>query len=297
MNVLTVDVQAPDAATLFPRSIHETGFAVLINHPISQNLFQELYHEWGIFFNHPDKYSYTFDPKTQAGYFPFKSENAKGYPVKDLKEFYHYYPWSQKLPTGTKHATQQLFKELSALGVQLLSWIDAATPAEIKQDFSMPLQKMVEDSPDTLFRILHYPPIMQNEDENAIRAAAHEDIDFMTLLPAATSMGLQTKDTQGNWHDISCDPGTIVVNAGDMLQTLTKGYYRSTTHRVINPVGDAARVSRYSAPLFVHPRGNVKLSEKHTACSYLSERLMELGLLTQEERIARLKRDGLWDAA
>lgn len=56
-------------------------------------------------------------------------------------------------------------------------------------------------------------------------------------------------------------------------------YYRSTTHQVINPEGEAAKQPRLSMPLFLHPDDEVRLSEQHTARSYLMERLQELGLI------------------
>jgi isopenicillin N synthase-like dioxygenase len=110
----------------------------------------------------------------------------------------------------------------------------------------------------------------------AVRAAAHEDINLITLLPAATQPGLEVQDLKGNWHKIECDPGTIVVNVGDMLQEASGGVFKSTTHRVVNPEGE--NVARYSIPLFVHPRSECVLSKKYTAGQYLDERLKEIGL-------------------
>ena len=69
----------------------------------------------------------------------------------------------------------------------------------------------------------------------------------------------------------------LVVNIGDMLQEVSGGYYPSTTHRVINPTL-AANKPRMSLPLFLHPRPDVRLSERYTAASYLEERLRELGV-------------------
>ena len=62
-----------------------------------------------------------------------------------------------------------------------------------------------------------------------------------------------------------------------MLKIASNNYYPSTTHRVINPDLNS-NVSRYSMPLFLHPRDEVKLSTEHTAGSYLNERLREIGL-------------------
>jgi isopenicillin N synthase-like dioxygenase len=137
---------------------------------------------------------------------------------------------------------------------------------------------MVDGSAQTLLRVLHYPPLGGDEEEGAVRAAAHEDINLITLLVAATAPGLQLRDARGDWHDVPADPGTIVVNAGDMLQMATDGHYRSTSHRVVNPPAREASRSRLSMPLFLHPRKEVRLSDRHTAGSYLEERLREIGL-------------------
>jgi isopenicillin N synthase-like dioxygenase len=150
----------------------------------------------------------------------------------------------------------------------------------------MPLHKMVEHSEQNLLRILHYPPLGLGSDaqritaDGAVRAAAHEDINLITLLPAATYPGLQvkTKDGEWIWADMNVPKDAIIVNAGDMLQEASGGYFKSTTHRVVNPTGLGATVSRYSMPMFIHPRPDVRLSDKYTAGEYLDERLKELGL-------------------
>jgi isopenicillin N synthase-like dioxygenase len=54
------------------------------------------------------------------------------------------------------------------------------------------------------------------------------------------------------------------------------GYYRSTTHRVVNPTGEHRHRSRISLPLFLHPRAEIVLSDRYTAGSYLDERIKEL---------------------
>ena len=111
-----------------------------------------------------------------------------------------------------------------------------------------------------------------------LRAAAHEDINLITLLVAGTRPGLEAKDKNGNWHEITTDPGTIIVNIGDMLKEVSRGYYPSTTHRVVNPSSEINNDSRYSMPLFLHPRDEVRLSKNYTANTYLKERLLEIGL-------------------
>lgn len=275
--ILKADYKSPSASETFSRSLRETGFGVVTNHPISVNLIQEVYDDWKRFFASDFKSNYTFDPSIQAGYFPFRSENAKDNPVKDLKEFFHIYK-GKVFPKELGPRTLELFDQLISLGETLLEWIDRHAPEKIRAQFSQPLKKMVSNSDMNLFRVVHYPPLTGTEEVGAIRAAAHEDINLITLLPASTAMGLQVKDAAGTWVNVPGNWGDIVVNVGDMLQLASQNYYVSTTHRVINPPGELAREPRYSMPLFVHPRPDVRLSEQHTADSYLKQRLREIGL-------------------
>ncbi len=109
---------------------------------------------------------------------------------------------------------------------------------------------MIAGSEQTLLRILHYPPLNGEEELGAIRAAAHEDINLLTILPAANEPGLQVKAKDGSWLDVPCDFGNLIVNIGDMLQEASQGYFPSTTHRVINPEGADKTKARISLPLF-----------------------------------------------
>ncbi len=277
LHVRSVDLRLTNAPTQFVKSLQQTGFAVLHHHYIDMELVNEVYSNWTDFFNSLQKQDYLFHPVKQDGYFPFKSENAKGSDEKDLKEFFHIYPWG-RCPKSVEEKTRLLYSQLVELASLLLTWIEKEVPVEISSNFSIPLKKMIEDSPKNLLRIINYPAMTGDEKPNAIRAAAHEDINLITVLCAGTESGLQAQDVDGNWHDIQCDPGSIAVNTGDMLQMCSNNYFPSTTHRVINPESDKMGVARMSMPLFLHPNDNVVLSEKHTAGSYLFERLQEIGL-------------------
>ena len=267
------DIKSPD---IFVESLRNSGFAVIYNHDIDMELINTVYKEWKDFFYSKEKYNYLFDLEKQDGYFPMKSENAKDSSLKDIKEFYHIYlPWG-RIPDSLKDNTLKVRSELKKIGLVLLKWIDDLTPPEIKKNFSMPLYDMIEGSQTNLLRIIHYPPLREEDDENAIRAGAHEDINLITVLLAGSQPGLQVIDNNNKWVNVESDPGWIVVNIGDMLQECSRGYYPSTTHQVVNPTGD--NVSRLSMPFFIHPRDEVKLSDRYTAKSYLEERLKQLGL-------------------
>ncbi|MDE2429201.1 MAG: isopenicillin N synthase family oxygenase [Burkholderiales bacterium] len=278
MFIEPVDYRSPDAAQKFTESLHKTGFGVLTNHPLSQGLLETIYKEWYDFFQTDSKNKYDFDPEKMDGYFsPKISETAKGFAKRDLKEFYHIYPWG-RIPSEVSGAATQYYAEGSKLAAELLQWVEDHTPADIKAKYSMPLSDMITDSDLTLLRVLHYPPLQGDEEPDAVRAAAHGDINLLTVLPAATQAGLQVLGKDEQWHDVPCDFGMLIVNIGDMLDEASQGYYPSTIHRVLNPTGEEAKKSRISLPLFLHPRPDVVLSERHTSGSYLQERLRELGV-------------------
>jgi isopenicillin N synthase-like dioxygenase len=268
----------PEAAKKFAQSLCDTGFAVITHHPISADTIFSTYDRWSQFFRSEEKHQFTFKKDEQSGYFPFKSEKAKDASVADLKEFFHIYP-DTLLPDDTAPLSRELYAKLQVVATQLLGWLDQETPNNVKARWSMPLTEMIRETKLNLLRILHYPPIENQESSGAVRAAAHEDINLITLLVAASAPGLQVQDAQGQWYDVPSTPGDIVVNAGDMLQEVSDGFYKSTTHRVVNPTEpELQKTSRYSMPLFVHPRPEVVLSQRHTAGTYLEERLRELTL-------------------
>jgi len=278
MLVQSVDYCSPDAARYFTASLRETGFAVLRNHPLPEALIRDIYADWAAFFASGDKDAYRFDPTRQDGWFPADiSETAKGHTVRDLKEFFHVYTWG-RIPPALREGALRYHREATRLAAQLLAWIEQELPETTRQQLSEPLSRMIEGSEASLLRVLHYPPLAGNEPAGALRAAAHEDINLITLLPAASAPGLQVMARSGDWLDVPVDPGALVINVGDMLQEATGGWLPSTSHRVVNPGAADANASRLSLPLFLHPRAEVVLSSRYTAQRYLDERLRELGV-------------------
>ena len=276
MKLSVIDYRSPTAAKEFCASLHHTGFGVLAHHPLDQSLVQAIYGEWLAFFKTDAKQAYAHDPVKLDGYFsPGISETAKNHTQRDLKEFFHIFPWG-RYPTEVSDAARRYYAAGSALAAQLLSWVDDYSPPDIRAGYSMPLPDMLAGSDQTLLRVLHYPPLLGAVEPGAVRAAAHGDINLLTILPAATEPGLQVLGKDQKWHDVPCDFGLLIVNIGDMLQEASGGFYPSTVHRVLNPQGQARTKSRLSLPLFLHPRREVVLSERYTVGSYFEERMKEL---------------------
>lgn len=279
MILQAVDYQSPTAAKEFVESLRQTGFGVLKNHPISKQQVSDIYENWRKFFNSTEKEQFLYNKGKQDGFFPTRiSEVAKGFKKKDIKEYFHYYPWGQ-CPAQLKAEISQYYSDTLSLASELLNWIEAESPSEVSKHYREPLSNMINNSEQTLLRILHYPPLQGDEEAEAIRAAAHEDINLITLLPSASEPGLQVKAKDGSWLEVPCDFGNLIVNIGDMLQEASGHYFPSTTHRVVNPEGADTSKARISLPLFLHPRPDVVLSDKYTAEEYLQERLRELGVV------------------
>lgn len=283
------------------RGLTEYGFIVLVDHPISESLLKKAYSLSEEFFKlpRPTKEQYALrDNGFQRGYTPFGTEHAKDSPVGDLKEFWHV---GRNLPAGHTYEDKypknvwpkevpefgQVFSEMYTALEQCGDIIlEALTlPLELDKNY---FKTMTKDG-NSILRLLHYPPLPPDRDPRSIRAAAHEDINLITILVSASASGLELKDRQGQWLPIESAPNALIVDSGDMLARLTNDVIPSTTHRVVNPPD--AKSSRYSMPFFMHPNREAVLSclpsckgkgAKYPdilADDFLMQRLREIGLM------------------
>ncbi len=248
------------------RSFAEYGFGVIRDHGIPQDLIDRAEELSKAFFALPDaaKRRYSIEGGGGArGYTPFGTEKAKDAKVHDLKEFWHVgrelpagHPLSEYMADniwpaeveGFKDTFTALYDAFDTAGGRVLEAV--AIHLGLPRDFFAPT---VEDG-NSVMRLLRYPPLEGQEAEGAIRAAAHGDINTITLLLGAEEAGLELLTKQDEWKAIDVPPGALVINVGDMLDRLTNGRLRSTTHRVVNPTGPAAYRARYSMPFFLHFR-------------------------------------------
>ena len=204
-----------------------------------------------------------------------------------LANFYPENVWPDEIQPGFRPAIDGMYSTLEGLAIELLGCASEYLGQPREWLPNMAVQG------NTILRVLHYPPCA-DAPAGAVRAAAHEDINLITLLVSGTADGLQVKDRNGEWFSVKGNKKQIIVDSGDMLQNITNGIFRSTTHRVINPAEGDADVSRYSMPLFAHPRPEVDLTPlpalversggvvrypSITSHEYLHQRLVEIGLI------------------
>ena len=272
-----IDFTHENASQAFFESLASFGFATLINHPLDMGRVERIYSDWRAYFAEGVGSEFAMDPTRQDGYFALEqAESAKGQVLRDHKEYFQFYDWG-RCPEHLKRDLSEHFNDCVGFASTMLRWVAANLPTDIAESLSIPLENMIRESAQSMLRVLHYPPVPEGSE--LPRAAAHEDINLLTILPASDGPGLELQLQNGEWIEVVNRPSQVVVNIGDMLQEATGGYLRSTTHRVAAPDPAVLKKGRMSLPLFLHPRPEVVLSERYTADDYLQQRLRELGVI------------------
>ena len=289
-------------------ALAEIGFFILTGHGVDANLVSRCYDHAAAFFSLPESVKGAYGKQGingQRGYTHFGREHAKDSTWPDLKEFYQIgrtltpdyplYPlflhniWPTEID-GFEQDFKNLYLQLERCAFQLLG----ACSLYLDQPMHW-LSEMSEDS-NTILRVVHYPPLASNQCPDGVRAAAHEDINLITLLCGSTADGLEIMDQNGSWIPVGANHQYIIVDSGDMMQNLTNGLFKSAKHRVMNPKD--VTFNRFSIPMFVHPRNDIDLSprkeflgktgnelryESITAGDYLYRRLVEIGLVNEDD--------------
>ena len=286
------------------KAYEEIGFVALKGHFLDDQLVDELYGEVKKFFDLPVETKQNYEIPGiggQRGYVGFGKETAKGFKKGDLKEFWHF---GQYLEDGSKYAAEypdnvevkenpqfnivgkEAYQMLEKTGIYVLRALSLYLGLD-----EFYFDKYVAEG-NSILRPIHYPPITQ-EPDNAVRAAAHGDINLITILMGAQGKGLQVMNHEGEWIDAIAQPDELMINVGDMLSRHTNNKLKSTIHQVVNPPRELWGTSRYSIPFFMHPVSEMplnalencvdedhpKLYEDTTAGEFLYERLVELGLI------------------
>jgi isopenicillin N synthase-like dioxygenase len=280
------------------KAYSDIGFVAIKNHNLSEELQNNLYASSKNFFSSSDelKKKYEFPELAgQRGYIGKGKETAKGSTKADLKEFYqvgnvkygeNVFP--SEIPEFEASVSES-FRILQKTGLEILSAI--ALFLNLEEDH---FNSLCENG-NSIMRLLHYFPIENPElVEGHVRAEAHGDINFITLLMGASADGLEVLRRDGVWIPVTKVEDCVVVNIGDMLERYTNKRLKSTIHRVVNPKNkEEMKKPRYSIPFFLHASPHVSLAchpscvtednpkgfEDITVGDFLNERLRDLGLM------------------
>jgi isopenicillin N synthase-like dioxygenase len=286
------------------KAFEEIGFVALDGHFLDSNFNKKLYKEIRSFFDLPQEIKNKYEIpgiSGQRGYVSFGKESAKGSKHGDLKEFWHFGQYVEnddkllkEYPSNVEVAENEQFNIVGKQTYRLLEktskYVLRALALYLKLD-EFYFDKYIVNG-NSILRPIHYPPILEKP-KDAVRAAAHGDINLITLLMGAQGKGLQVKNNDGEWIDAIASKDQLMINVGDMLSRHTNNKLKSTVHRVINPSKELMKKSRYSIPFFMHPISNMKLDvlescidennpksfDDITAGEFLNQRLVELGLL------------------
>jgi len=286
------------------RAFEEIGFVALDGHFLDSDFNEKLYKEIRSFFDLPQEIKNKYEIpgiSGQRGYVSFGKESAKGSKHGDLKEFWHFGQYVEnddkllkEYPSNVKVLENEQFNIVGKQTYRLLEktskYVLRALALYLKLD-EFYFDKYIVNG-NSILRPIHYPPILEKP-KDAVRAAAHGDINLITLLMGAQGRGLQVKNNKGEWIDAIASKDQLMINVGDMLSRHTNNKLKSTVHRVINPSKELMKKSRYSIPFFMHPISDMKLNvlescidennpksfDDITAGEFLNQRLVELGLL------------------
>lgn len=286
------------------KAYEDIGFVALKGHFLSDELVADLYAEIKNFFSLPVETKRKYEIEGiggQRGYVSFGKESAKGKKEGDLKEFWHFGQYVEDNPKlkaeYPDNVTVEELPHFNAVGKETYQMLEK-TGVYVLRALALFLgldehyfDKYAKNG-NSILRPIHYPPIT-SEPKNAVRAAAHGDINLITLLMGAQGRGLQVQNHKGEWLDAIAEPDELVINVGDMLSRHSNNRLKSTIHRVVNPPKEKWGTSRYSIPFFMHPISEMplnclencidddhpKLYDDITAGDFLNERLVELGLI------------------
>ncbi|WP_392538870.1 isopenicillin N synthase family dioxygenase [Legionella sp. 227] len=285
-----------DVSALFTaRSIHDLhalaqqfkevytniGFAYVINHGISQHMFETIFEQSRLFHHLPEEEKLKIKQNEFfRGYMAIQGSRFKlstlgetiipnqsaafilGHDVSDTDEDYklginlagpNQWPSEHLLPDFKNillHYRENVLLLLRNL-IRVFSLSLNQNYYELDKFFI---------KPTTFLRLQYYPAQPEVIPEHQYGIAPHTDWGALTLLAQDSVGGLQVKQCDGTWLDVPPLEGAFILNTGDMMHRLSNGEYISTPHRVINVSGK----ERYSIPLFFEPDPHAVIAPVNT---------------------------------
>ncbi len=252
---------ADEAVAAIRAACESIGFFVITGHGVSDAVVERMRERSRAFFD--------LDPETKARtptagsimggvtYTPVRGEAlaaSRGELTPgDLKQILDYGPawpggpWPDE-PPGLRDAWEAYYGAMSELAGHLRRAFALAIglPADWFEDaFDRHLSSL---------RAIDYPELEQAPEPGQMRAGAHSDYGFLTiLLSEASAGGLEVQPRSGGWVRVPSIEGGFVINIGDAMQRWTNDAWVSTVHRVANASADRTGARRQSIPFFHNP--------------------------------------------
>ena len=262
MTLALVDLGSDSVVDDVRRACEEIGFLIVTGHGVDPALVDEIDSVSRAFFDLPLEEKLRLRDgdlrPDRPIYRPVKSESlavTSGAKRRgDLKESLDYGPtlpgagWPAR-PPGLEQAYRDYLAAMNGLGSRLRRVCANALGHD--DDFFEPLF----DDRGSSLRVINYPELDSPPEQGDVRAGAHHDYGFLTILRSENvAGGLEVQTRDGTWTAVEAPPGSFVVNLGDMLAEWTGGRWVSTLHRVAAPPPEAAGTRRQSLVFFHNPR-------------------------------------------
>jgi len=247
----------------------ETGFLTLENTALTPERVSRVIETYRAFFHLPEAEKAGVDMAatgSNRGWGASRSEQVDPTANPDYKEvfdcgitlpegdpltsmqFYAPNRWPEA-PDGFRAEVEGYFEAARGVALDLLSGIARAIGedgAYFADKFSRPM---------ALLRGNYYPARPGWAGDKDFGIAAHTDYGCVTLLATDGQPGLEVEMRDGSWLGVQAEPGTFVVNFGEMLEMWTGGRVRATLHRVVGGLDE-----RISVPLFFNPNHDTNVA-------------------------------------
>ncbi|XP_037732519.1 2-oxoglutarate-dependent dioxygenase htyE isoform X1 [Drosophila subpulchrella] len=273
VSIIDLGSSIDNVAKNIRKALSEQGYALLINHEISNEKIKTSWEYFDRFVELPKevKLSYERSKAPDAenhGYVSPGMERFDGR-TPELRHAYNicklqdaFLP-EKELPGITNHINS-LTDDFNALGRFILQALALSLDAPPSFFLDKHSYMLSDDRFNlTTLRMLYYPPVADEDHGNIIRCGAHADYCTFTLLAQDSEGGLEVKlRGSDKWERVGHLPGALFINCGETMAVWTDQLYH-VQHRVVVPDEvDSRQRGRHSIAFFCHPDNSTLIDPK-----------------------------------
>lgn len=258
-----------ELATQVRDAMSTQGFFCVINHGLTQSMNDRIFDVADVPFSsvsEDEKKDYTVDFEKAGTYMGYKGRqrwHIKG-GVRDQIDQYNMSPGATK--DQHPQALRPLLPEIETF-CQFCHF-------EVLHPLLRLLALGLELPEDTFVNMHHYKTVNQSsvrfmkyyprsEEEEAktdqVWLKGHTDTGSITILWSQPIAALQILSPDGKWRWVKHIENGLVINAGDVMEFLSGGFYKATIHRVTQPPVDQRGYPRVGVIYFAKADDDVRL--------------------------------------